>query len=209
MSVPTTPPAQLGGKREWRARVRADRRSRAAAATTDPTGYQADRARAATAIADALLAGAGDLLLDFGPNDVVALYESLDTEPPTEQIIADLRARGVPVIVPVLLEDKDLAWTDAEHTRSLPLDAIAHARLVVVPALAIDVDGIRLGQGGGSYDRALTRIRRDALVVALLFDDELSTQPVPHEDHDRPVHAVVQPGHGWTQLPVERPQSGQ
>ena len=54
---------------------------------------------------------------------------------------------------------------------SLGLDGIAEAVLVLAPALAVDAAGRRLGQGGGSYDRALART--DAPVLAVVFDDEL------------------------------------
>ena len=52
---------------------------------------------------------------------------------------------------------------------------------------------MRLGYGGGCYDRALTRIRPDALVVALLHDGELLDDPLPTEAHDRRVDAVAMP----------------
>ena len=60
----------------------------------------------------------------------------------------------------------------------------------VVPALAADAAGRRLGRGGGAYDRALQRARPDALVVALLHDDEIVPE-VPTEPHDQPVHVLV------------------
>ena len=71
--------------------------------------------------------------------------------------------------------------------------AIATADVVIVPALAVDPRGGRLGQGGGSYDRALARTRDGTLVVALLHDDELLAEAVPTAGHDRPVGAVVTP----------------
>ena len=64
---------------------------------------------------------------------------------------------------------------------------------MLVPALAVDRRGMRLGRGGGSYDRALERLEgTSALVVALLHEDEL-LPVVPAEPHDRPVHGVVRP----------------
>ena len=51
--------------------------------------------------------------------------------------------------------------------------------------------GVRLGRGGGSYDRALARAT--GLVVALLHDGELLDR-LPREPHDLPVHAVALPG---------------
>ena len=62
-----------------------------------------------------------------------------------------------------------------------------------MPALAVDRSGIRLGNGGGCYDRALARVAPDVLVVALLHDGELTDEPLPAEAHDRPVDAVATP----------------
>jgi 5-formyltetrahydrofolate cyclo-ligase len=78
--------------------------------------------------------------------------------------------------------------------------AIGTADVIVVPALAVARDGVRLGRGGGYYDRALRHARRDAVVVALVFDDEL-LDALPSEPHDHRVHAVVTPSGGWQALP--------
>lgn len=77
--------------------------------------------------------------------------------------------------------------------------AIGGAQLVIVPAVAVDRRGIRLGRGGGSYDRALARVGAATLVVALLHDGEL-VDAVPAEPHDRPVDAVVTPSSGFQRL---------
>jgi 5-formyltetrahydrofolate cyclo-ligase len=66
----------------------------------------------------------------------------------------------------------------------------------VVPAVAVDRQGTRLGRGGGSYDRALARVRPGVLVVAALYDGELVDR-LPVQAHDRPVGAVVTPGGGF------------
>jgi 5-formyltetrahydrofolate cyclo-ligase len=71
--------------------------------------------------------------------------------------------------------------------------------VVVVPALAVDRRGVRLGRGGGYYDRALVHARADAVLVALVFDDELVDE-LPAEEHDRLVTAVVTPSGGWQHL---------
>jgi 5-formyltetrahydrofolate cyclo-ligase len=60
-------------------------------------------------------------------------------------------------------------------------------------------DGTRLGRGGGYYDRALAHARSDALLVAVLFDEELRDD-VPAGPHDRRVTAVVTPAAGWWQV---------
>jgi 5-formyltetrahydrofolate cyclo-ligase len=84
---------------------------------------------------------------------------------------------------------------------SLGLEAIRAAGLVLAPALAVDRAGRRLGQGGGSYDRALERVA--APVVAIVFDDEVLDEPVPVEAHDRGVAGVLTPGGGLRWLGEE------
>lgn len=61
---------------------------------------------------------------------------------------------------------------------------------VVVPGLAFDRRGHRLGYGGGHFDRLLSRLRPGTLVVGVAFDAQL-VDAVPVEDHDVPVDAVV------------------
>jgi 5-formyltetrahydrofolate cyclo-ligase len=132
-----------------------------------------------------------DALLDLaelGQATCVAAYVSQGDEPPTEEFLAELRSRGVRVLLPILREDLDLEW------------AVDDADVIVVPALAVDSGGVRLGYGGGSYDRALLRTRSDAVRVALLYDGELSEEPLPEHEHDQRVDAVAMPGRGVIRL---------
>ncbi|GII21271.1 5-formyltetrahydrofolate cyclo-ligase [Planosporangium mesophilum] len=109
------------------------------------------------------------------------------------------------VLLPVLRPDLDLDWAaypapllSGRYGLSEPdgprlgVDAIAEAELIVAPGLAVSTDGVRLGRGGGSYDRALARVAPSALVVVPLYDGELVDR-LPAEPHDRPVDAVVTP----------------
>jgi 5-formyltetrahydrofolate cyclo-ligase len=122
----------------------------------------------------------------------VAAYESRPTEPPTHLLVERLVARGHEVVVPVTLDDLDLDWMVVGRPQRLGRQAIHDARVVVTPALAVDRAGHRIGQGGGSYDRALARRGPDATVVTLLFDDELlGAGEVPVDPHDVPVAVVV------------------
>ncbi|BCB85365.1 hypothetical protein Psuf_026780 [Phytohabitans suffuscus] len=120
------------------------------------------------------------------------------------------------LLLPVLLPDFDLDWaayhgqytlTPGPHGlrepsgRRLGPETIATVQLVVVPAVAVDARGTRLGRGGGSYDRALARVAPDTLVVALLHDGEVVEQ-VPDEPHDQPVGAVITPSGGLVMLPA-------
>jgi 5-formyltetrahydrofolate cyclo-ligase len=140
--------------------------------------------------------------------DTVAAFVGVRSEPPTLPLLRALAERGTRVLLPLLREDLDLEWADfdsADTLRagprgilqpagdSLGLDAIAAAGLVLAPGLAVDRQGRRLGQGGGSYDRALARASAPVLVV--LFDDEV-LDAVPVEPHDRRVDGVLTPTGG-------------
>ena len=146
----------------------------------------------------------------------VAAYYSVGTEPDTHGLLFALWKRGSYVILPVLLPDGDLDWASYEGPDSLapgprgllqPVEpvrgagTVARADIVLVPALAVDVFGHRLGRGGGSYDRALARVGAQVPTIALLYDSELLPS-VPVAAHDQPVRVVARPGHGITRLPV-------
>jgi len=73
------------------------------------------------------------------------------------------------------------------HCRPLPLDTIDW---VLVPGVAFDKRGHRLGYGGGYYDRLLPLLRDDAHRVAGAFDMQIVDR-VPIAPHDRPLDAIV------------------
>jgi len=146
----------------------------------------------------------------------IAAYYSVGTEPDTRGLLFALWKRGSYVVLPVLLPDGDLDWASYEGPDSLspgprgllqPAEpvrgtgTIARADVVLVPALAVDERGQRLGRGGGSYDRALARVGPQVPTIALLYDSELLPR-VPSDEHDQPVRAVARPGHGITRLPA-------
>lgn len=150
----------------------------------------------------------------------VAAYVSIGREPGTGPLLEALRTQGVRVLLPVLLPDNDLDWGVYEGPDRLAKarrgllepdgprlgpEAVTEADAVLLPGLAVDGEGIRLGRGGGSYDRVLARIgasgARPALAV-LLYDAEL-VGAVPAEPHDLPVAAAVTPSaiHRFTAPP--------
>ena len=63
---------------------------------------------------------------------------------------------------------------------------------ILVPGLAFDRLGFRLGRGGGYYDRLLPTLRPDAVACALILDGQWVDE-VPREPHDRPVDGVADP----------------
>ncbi|MFG3251838.1 5-formyltetrahydrofolate cyclo-ligase [Streptomyces sp. NPDC048187] len=160
------------------------------------------------------LAGRALGLPELAGARAVAAYVSVGAEPGTLALLDALRARGARVLLPALLPDNDLDWGEytgedslarVRHGGRMELcepagerlgpDAVTRADVVLLPGVAVDGRGLRLGRGGGSYDRVLARLEasgaRPALLV-LLYDREVVAR-VPAEPHDRPVDAVVTP----------------
>jgi 5-formyltetrahydrofolate cyclo-ligase len=168
----------------------------------------AERAAASAAVAAALLRG-------LTGTRAFAAYAPEETEPGHGRLPAAYTQLGARVLLPVVPpEGRELAWA-VDTGRLAPgrfgllepvgprlgATAIGTVDIVVVPALGVARDGIRLGRGGGYYDRALRHARPDAIVVALVFDDEFVDE-LPAEPHDRRVNAVVTPSGGWQALPA-------
>jgi 5-formyltetrahydrofolate cyclo-ligase len=135
----------------------------------------------------------------------VACYLSMPSEPGTRPLIDGLIARGTEVVVPLSLADGSLDWVAydpaapvTETALGIPepegdrlgAAALETCALVIVPALAVDHAGQRLGRGAGYYDRALAGV--GAPLCALVFAHELLAE-VPHEPHDIPVQMAVTP----------------
>jgi 5-formyltetrahydrofolate cyclo-ligase len=81
----------------------------------------------------------------------------------------------------------------------LPATAVAEASVVLVPALAVDRTGARLGRGRGFYDRTLVLRAASTLLIAVVRDEEL-LDDVPHEPHDVPMTHALTPGQGLVAL---------
>jgi 5-formyltetrahydrofolate cyclo-ligase len=146
--------------------------------------------------------------------DTVAAYWPIGTEPDTRLLIETLQERGVRVLLPVLLANRDLDWvgytgdpstlaaggagTSHPQGTTLGVDAVSRAQAMIVPALAVTATGVRIGRGGGSYDRVLTRIAAAGKAggptpwtCALLYEGELGTLPeTAVEPHDQAVDAA-------------------
>lgn len=194
-------------KTALRAEVRAARRARP----------QHEREAVARSLRDVVLAAPA-----IAAATRVACYVSLATEPGTAPLRQALRQRGCDVLLPVVgpehldwaLDDgaEDVSAQHAPPTRLLDIaapagrrlgaDALSSCDVVLVPALAADLDGARLGQGAGYYDRALAAVPPRAPVVAVVHDEEvLAPGRIPVLAHDVRVDAVATPAR-W--VPVIR-----
>ena len=139
----------------------------------------------------------------------VAAYTSIGGEPPTDLIRRELRRHRCQVWLPYAHSLGHLEWVADNGERLIPgpmgipvpqggfLDVdLAGAKLIIVPALAVDRAGTRLGRGAGYYDRALANVPRFSqggpLRVALVYEEELVDQ-LPHEEHDQKMDVVITP----------------
>lgn len=215
MNVPT--PELAEAKAASRRDIRARRRDRS----------PADRALVAQGLLDRALAeptvsGAG----------CVFAYHPLPTEPDVTLLTEALRRRGCRVGLPRLAAGAggggggltfaeftgDLA--DGEPTTSgmripEPTGAtleLAQCDVLLMPALAVDHAGVRLGQGGGYYDRTLAPaaagLEPMPVLVAVIHDDEFLAH-LPRETHDTVVDAVLTPtGFHWLREFLSRRSPG-
>ncbi len=147
-------------------------------------------------------------LKEFLRAKTVLFYLSFDGEVDTVRMIKDAMKRGkrvaVPVIrretkeiIPSLIKDLDaelktgpygVRHPKEEYIRPIPLDSID---LVVVPGLAFDEAGNRLGRGMGYYDKFLSRLPKDVPSVGLAFDFQMLRDFPPLEPHDFSVSRVL------------------
>ncbi len=136
---------------------------------------------------------------------MVCCYVALPYEVQTWQLIQQMLASGKRVVVPVvagrqlrLSELRDPAaelspgafgvWEPTAATRRLVRPE--RVDLVVVPGLAFDRQGHRLGHGHGYFDRLCARFSPTTARVGLCFDFQLLSR-LPVEPHDQPVHRVL------------------
>lgn len=177
-------------KQRVRAAVRARRRS------------LSDEARAAAR--DGLTRRLIELCEERDPRSLTC-YVAVPGEPDTSRFLTWAEERGVELFLPATRPGGAMDWIRpsgvfAEGSLGIPEPVgppaapaeVAGADLMLIPACAVDRRGVRLGWGGGYFDRFLERIHPRPPVYAVVFDDDL-LPALPREPHDEPVDGVVTP----------------
>ncbi len=149
-----------------------------------------------------LAAHAGALDLPVGA--AVSGYWAFRDEADPRELMLALAARGHPLCLPVIVKKgqplRFHAWTadDVMRVHSYGVTEPQHDAAVVtpsvllVPLLAFDAEGYRLGYGGGYYDRTLEGLRANGPVRAIGIAYAGQEVPaVPHEDYDQRLDAVL------------------
>ncbi|SEH65821.1 5-formyltetrahydrofolate cyclo-ligase [Mycolicibacterium rutilum] len=148
----------------------------------------------------------------------VCAYVPVGSEPGSPELLDTLHGNGVRVLLPIARHDaagvpQPLLWgvyvpgelvaarfgLKEPTGPTLPPDAVVEAATVLVPALAVDHAGVRLGRGAGFYDRTLTVTSPAARLIAVVRDDELVDQ-LPAEPHDVPMTHALTPRAGVVAL---------
>lgn len=155
-----------------------------------------ERRHASATIAARLLA-----LKDLTRAGTLAVFAATEEEPDIAAALPAFRARGVRLLLPrVIGDDLELCGFAADDElvpgfRGLleptgAAIAVGEVDAVVLPAVALDPHGHRLGRGGGHYDRLLARLDPDTLTVGVCFSCQV-VPSVPRLAHDRPVDVVI------------------
>lgn len=140
---------------------------------------------------------------EFSSAKTIATYHSYRDEPQTLDLNSKLVDQGFTVVLPRVLKDKNLEWVIWDGSQSSlrksgkimePVGTVIAAEqldVVIVPTLHVNQGGYRLGQGGGSYDRALDGLQ--AWTIGLIYSGELTPEPMPVELHDVKLSAIATP----------------
>lgn len=152
-----------------------------------------------------------------GRDATVCAYVPVGREPGSTTLLDALLDEVARVLVPVAREPGPLSWARYRGEQSLvsapyglreptgptlPPTTVAEAALLLVPALAVDRRGVRLGRGAGFYDRTLTAAS-GARLIAVVRDDEVVDE-LPEDPHDVRMHEVLTPGGGLRRLGPDR-----
>ena len=152
------------------------------------------------------LAGHGLGFIELAPGSIVSGFSAIKDEIDAGPLLARLADQGYRLALPVMQgKGKPLlfrAWAPGDEmgaatwaiAEPLPSRPVLEPDVVLVPLLAFDARGYRLGYGGGFYDRTLAALRGKKPVVAVgIAYDELEVDAVPHQGYDQRVDWVLTP----------------
>jgi 5-formyltetrahydrofolate cyclo-ligase len=134
-------------------------------------------------------------------------YVATRSEVQTEEIIKMSIKTGKNVFVPIILPEclnlapskifdfdtelekgkKGILEPKKEYYRLFPPENID---LIIIPGVAFDLSGNRIGRGFGYYDNFLRKVRSSAKIVALAFEIQI-VKKIPNDKNDIPVHRII------------------
>lgn len=145
--------------------------------------------------------------LEFFQAEVIAFYMAIDREVRTQEMVREALGQGKKVLIPKLYREADplrlsevrdidaelrrgpwgILEPQEEYLRPIPL---AEVELIIVPGVAFDPKGGRIGFGKGYYDRMLARMGGSVGLIGLAFEFQVLPE-VPQLRHDISVHKII------------------
>ncbi|SHK49916.1 5-formyltetrahydrofolate cyclo-ligase [Tepidibacter formicigenes] len=140
-------------------------------------------------------------------SNTIMAYLDFNKEVKTDIIINHLISLGKKIIVPIsIVEERKLLLSeikDIEKEVKIGTYGIREPKeeyirpvnnneidIVIVPAVAYDINGYRLGYGGGYYDRFLETLRKDAKTIGIAFELQIFDS-IPKEEHDAKLNYII------------------
>ena len=149
------------------------------------------------------------LALSPSPDQIIAAYWPKSGEFDTRPLLDDLLRRGFTCALPVMQKDtrvlKFARWDDRIPLRASQFNVMEPTinnltewvtpDIVIVPMLAFDRRGFRLGHGFGYYDATLAALRhdREIIVVGVAYGQQACLFNLPVEDHDEAMDIIITP----------------
>ena len=140
----------------------------------------------------------------------IGVYHACGSELSLESSITALRQQNpqLAIVYPLVVSDEAMVYarfapeddTSILANPAARITNVPHERVVateeldiaLVPGIAFDEQGRRLGQGGGYYDRILPHLKPEAVAIGIAFDEQVIAE-VPASTHDRRVDYILTP----------------
>jgi 5-formyltetrahydrofolate cyclo-ligase len=144
-------------------------------------------------------------LPEFKNAKTVMCFSSIGSEPDTAPILASILESGKNLVLPkVLKKNKRIAayvvkksgdltpgvWGILEPNEHCQKADISTIDMVIVPGIAFDPDGGRLGYGGGYYDRFIETLDANIYLLGIAFREQI-IERIPMESHDKYMNKVL------------------
>lgn len=141
---------------------------------------------------------------EFKSSDNFFIFVSYKSEFQTHDLIKDLIADGKNVYVPYVLEKGKMIYTKINSFDDLekgsysilepknPIPSTDRLDFILVPGLAFDKNGYRIGYGGGFYDRFLDSLDENAHRISVAYDFQIFDDLEP-DTYDQPVEKIISP----------------
>lgn len=142
----------------------------------------------------------------YRESKIIGLYANFNNEVPTSMIFEEALKDGKKVLFPcIIAKEKRLIFSPVQEREELKLgpfgilsppcrengsDFIGEAGLLLIPGVAYDLKGGRLGYGGGFYDRTLHKLAKPPFIAALAYEFQI-LEEIPMHPHDVRVNAII------------------